>query len=221
MTTTIESASETPTTPAANQFAVSRVMRESWIVCKAQLFPLIGAVTAVYGVIVLYFWMQNLILPPPKGGPFDAVLAVLLLIPFIALLVFLLNGLNLFILNICRTDRPHYPLLWSGGSRFFRVFKVFLVGGYHIMFFISLSQMFMLILDKGVSPADAATRSKALVKGHGGQVFSLMLIGACIVLSCFLWLPILLLPFLHVVRVVSYLHLSGETPIACRGTMRT
>ena len=59
------------------------------------------------------------------------------------------------------------------------------------------------------------------MKGHGGQVFMLMMIGCCILLSFFLVLPLLLLPFLHVMRIVSYLHLSAEETIACRVDMRT
>jgi len=220
--TTIDSTRETPTTPTAIQFAVSRVMRESWMVYKSQFFPLLAAVAAVYGVIILFNWTLNLVMPPPTGQiePSDKMIAALLMLPFCALLVFLLNGLNLFILNICRADRPHYALLWAGGPRFFRVFKAWWIG-YHIFEFLGCSQMFMLVLDKGVSPSDAAIQSKGLSRGHAAQIFKLMVIVCCIVFSFFLLLPILLLPFLHVVRIVTYLHLSGETPMTCRGTMRT
>ena len=186
------------------------------MIYRARFFPLLGAVTGMYGVIILYFWITGLLFPPEKAGAFAGALAFLMLIP----LVIPLNGLNLFILNLCRFGKADYSLLWKGGSSFCRVCKAWWVG-YHIFEFISCSQMFMLALDKDVSAADAAIRSKALVKGHGGEILRLKLFGCCIVFSFFLLLPILLLPFLHVVRIVYYLHLSGEAPMACCGTVRT
>lgn len=128
MTTTNESTSTMPTPPEAIQFTVVRVMRESWMIYRARFLPLLGGVIGTYGAIALYFWITELLLPPP-GNPFGPVLAVLLLVP----LIVPLNGISLFMLNICRTGKADYTLLWRGGTRFLRVFKAWWVG-YHIVF---------------------------------------------------------------------------------------
>ena len=197
---------------------------DQWGICVGTVF-LVGVLNIVFLFICAF--LSGLIAAVLNLADVGAVIAILIAIPFLFCLIWLNAGQMLLFLSVARGRPTSLETLFSGGRfvpGFVAASVLFLLGLAvgaiflvvpAVIFFLTFSQTFYLIVDRNLSVFDAFGESRRITRGNRLTLLAVFIL--LIVLALPAVIPLLgllyiifYIPFSMLVTATAYLRMTGQ-----------